>query len=333
MKLLTCASYYCTGSSAVTDLINECDNVHFMGDYEFRFIQDPHGICDLEYNLVLNNHRHNSGYAIKQYEKMVNFLNGNRIIKKYNQFFGEKWIEYSNEYVKNLIAVEYKGYWHQDLYDKGMIAYILERVLNKLMHSVFHIDSDRNYTLFMNKTTNYATFPLEDFYFYTREYIDKLFEYANDDKKEYIMIDQAVPASNTMHYLRFFNDLKVICVDRDPRDIYILEKEVYHGAIVPRDVKSFCIWYKATRSHRKYEKDDPTKIMRINFEDLIYDYEKTSGNILSFCGIGPEHHTMKMTRLIPEKSKRNTMVYRRFLNYKEDVRIIEHELKEYLYEA
>ena len=68
MKFITCASYYGTGSSAITDLVNECDNVHDMGDYEFRFIQDPDGIADLEYNLVENNHRHNSGYALKRYE-------------------------------------------------------------------------------------------------------------------------------------------------------------------------------------------------------------------------------------------------------------------------
>ena len=53
MKLLTCASYHGTGSSAVTNLIDECDNVHDMGDYEFRFVHDPDGICDLEYNLVI----------------------------------------------------------------------------------------------------------------------------------------------------------------------------------------------------------------------------------------------------------------------------------------
>ena len=114
MKIITCASYYGTGSSAVTDLINECDNVHFLGDYEFRFVQDPDGIKDLEYNLVINNHRHNSGYAIKRYERNVEFLNGNVFIKKYNRYFGNKWKELSNRYIKDLVDVEYKGYWHQD---------------------------------------------------------------------------------------------------------------------------------------------------------------------------------------------------------------------------
>ena len=78
MKLLTCASYHGTGSSAVTNLIDECDNIHDMGDYEFRFVQDPDGICDLEYNLVINNHRLNSGYAIKRYKKPRNAMCCNR---------------------------------------------------------------------------------------------------------------------------------------------------------------------------------------------------------------------------------------------------------------
>ena len=54
MKIITCAGYYGTGSSAVTDILGEFDNIHFMGDYEFRFIQDPGGIADLEYNIVVS---------------------------------------------------------------------------------------------------------------------------------------------------------------------------------------------------------------------------------------------------------------------------------------
>lgn len=330
MKLLTCASYYGTGSSAVTNLIDECDNVHDMGDYEFRFVQDPDGICDLEYNLVLNNHRHNSCFALKRFEKKVDFLAGNKFIKKYNRFFGDNWKILSKEYINNLIDAEYKGYWHEDLIAKGKFAYFIERTVNKIYH-MFARKSERNLDIVMRNYTNYVTNPGDKFYSATKEYIDKLFMSANKSNKEFVMADQLVPPTNTMRYLQYFNDLKVVCVERDPRDLYLLEKRIWKGSIVPKDVQDFCIWYKATRAHRENEKDDPTKILRVQFEDMIYDYENTKNKILDFCGIDAEHHTKKKTIFNPEISIKNTKVFERFDDEKENIKYIEQELAKYLY--
>ena len=86
-KVITCAGYYGTGSSAITDLLGEFSNVYFVGDYEFRFVQDPGGIADLEYNIVDNYHRHNSGYALKRYKKNIEFLCKNKFNKTYEKTF------------------------------------------------------------------------------------------------------------------------------------------------------------------------------------------------------------------------------------------------------
>lgn len=331
MKLITCASYYGTGSSAITNLIDECDNVHDMGDYEFRFVQDPDGICDLEYNLVLNNHRHNSGYAIKRYEKNVKYLSGGRFIKKYNRFFGATWKRLSNEYIKKLIAVEYKGTWHQELRDRGKLKYFIERFVNKIAHILFRVNNERAITLFNKSNTNYATYPRDMFYTATREYIDALFSIANTDNKEFVMADQLVPPTNTKHYLKFFNDLKVVCVDRDPRDLFLLEKEVWHGTVVPQNVDEFCIWYSTTRAHRQYEQDDESRIMRIRFEDMIFNYEDMVANILNFVGIDEQHHIKAKTYFNPEVSIKNTQLYKRMDKHAKDISIIEDRLHDYLY--
>lgn len=331
MKLITCASYYGTGSSAVTDLINECDNVHFLGDYEFRFVQDPDGICDLEYNLVLNNHRHNSGYALKRYEKNVKFLNGNRLIKKYNRYFGDQWIKLSKKYIRDLVDLEYKGYWHQDVRDKGRLVYYSERVINRIMHALPFGDKERNYSIFMNRYTNYASYPGDRFYQITQQYIDALFEVTNTDHKEIVMVDQLVPPSNTFHYLHFFSDIKVICVERDPRDLYILEQKYWNGTIIPHDVYDYCKWYRATRKHKEFENDDPGRILRIQFEDLIYHYDKIVPKILMFCDIDISHHILPKSRLIPERSINNTKLFNKHQEYGKEVKVIESELTEYLY--
>lgn len=328
MRFITCASYYGTGSSAITDLIGECDNVLNMTDYEFRFIQDPDGIRDLEYNLVENNNRHNSGYAIKRYERNVKFLAGNKLIKKYNLYFGDNWVKLSREYVKALIDVEYKGSWVQDLRDKGKIAYFLNRCVNKV---VSKFNKEKSVALFLKNNTNYASYPGEKFYELTKKYIYDLFNSVNKDNKEIIMADQLVPPTNVDSYLRYFDDIKVVCVDRDPRDVFVLEK-IWNGAIVPRKVDEFCKWYKATRAHRKTEKNDETKVLRIRFEDLIYHYDEWSSKILDFCEISKDHHTAPKTLLDPAKSIKNTRVWKRFPEYENDIKIIEQELSEYLYD-
>lgn len=39
VKIISCASYYGTGSSAITDFFSEFDNVFSLTNYEFRFLQ------------------------------------------------------------------------------------------------------------------------------------------------------------------------------------------------------------------------------------------------------------------------------------------------------
>ena len=96
MRFITCASYYGSGSSAITDFVSEFDSVYSFTDEEFRFVQDPDGVSDLEYNLVENFNRHNSGHAIKRYKKLVNFYCGNMFGKKYEKFFHGNWKKYSD---------------------------------------------------------------------------------------------------------------------------------------------------------------------------------------------------------------------------------------------
>ena len=104
---------------------------------------------------------------------------------------------------------------------------------------------------------------------FPREYTDKLFEAANREQMDNLMIDQVVPPSKLKRYLRYFSNINVFVVDRDPRDVYLAEKYIYKGRIAPTEsVELFCKWYEYTRRHRKTEKYDETKVMFVQFEDL-----------------------------------------------------------------
>ena len=86
MKLITCTGYGSTGSSVVTDLLAEFKDINSYGDFEFRFLQDPHGLRDLEYGLFENNNRLNTDYHIKQFIKYSKFLSKSRV-NNYEKYF------------------------------------------------------------------------------------------------------------------------------------------------------------------------------------------------------------------------------------------------------
>ena len=52
-KNISCVSYHATGSGAVDDFLREFDNINSAkSEVECRFLQDPDGVSDLEYNLI-----------------------------------------------------------------------------------------------------------------------------------------------------------------------------------------------------------------------------------------------------------------------------------------
>lgn len=333
MRIISCASYYGTGSSAITDLLSEYNIGKSLSNYEFRFVQDPEGISDLEYNLVENHHRHNSGHALKRYKKKVDFLAGNKFIKKYEHFFNGNWTDISYEYIRQLTAFTYQGYWHQDVIDRGNGFYIRKRLINKvLQHSIWRREIERSLNE-LPKEITYCSMPTEELFLnLTKKYIDTLFLAANLENKQDVIVDQIVPPSNLKRYLRYFNDIRVFVVDRDPRDIYLLEKYIWKGNVIPtKDVKIFCEWYQYTRNHRKYEQYPTDKVMFIQFEDLIYRYEDSVAKIEKWLGYTKEEHIEAKKYFDPSKSICNTRIWDKIEGIDEEIDFIKKELQEYLY--
>lgn len=97
------------------------------------------------------------------------------------------------------------------------------------------------------------------------------------------MMDQLTPSSNIKRCLRYFDDnFRTIIVDRDPRDIFVINKTVWKTDIVPTDVEKFCKWFEFTHSCGKGQEEDRRKVLKIQFEDLIYNYDDSVKVIESF---------------------------------------------------
>lgn len=331
MKIITCSSYYGTGSSAVTDYLSEFDSVHSLGDYEFRFMHDPDGIADLEYHLVWNHNRHNSGHALKRFKKLVDFHSGNCFAKRYEPYFQNQWKILAYQYIDSLVDFSYRGWWQYDLLDRGIGYYYRKLLVNKLYALTFGRGKERILNVLPNEMTYCSRPTEEDFTEKTKKFLNDLMRVANPDDKPFLMVDQLLPSSNLYRFWKYFDDIKTVVVERDPRDLYILEKFVWKGSIIPTDtVDNFCAWYKYTRSSRKTELFDPEKAILIYFEDLIYHYDEITTRLRDWIGLDEKDHISPKTKLIPEKSIKNTRLWEKY-DIGSDLNKIKDDLKDYLY--
>ena len=148
-----------------------------------------------------------------------------------------------------------------------------------------------------------------------------------------VMVDQIVPPSNLNRYLRYFNDIQVVVVERDPRDIYLLAKYKWKDRVIPVDSPEvFCKWYEYTRSHRKTEHYNPEKVILVQFEDLIYHYDDTTKRIIDWLGLDESQHTRKFAGLNPANSIKNTQLWKQHPEYVKEADYIKEHLSEYIYD-
>ena len=326
-RLITCASYYGSGSSALTDLVSEYEGVKSMTDYEFRFVHDIDGVADLEYHLVDCHNRHNSGHALKRYKKLCEFNHGIWFIERYEPFFQGKFLDISLDYIQELTDFEFKGKWFMDMYDRGHFYYYLKSLQNKIYRRL-HIKMNS-----MSHEVTLCSHPSREFFLdCTKRYISRLLDAANYEQMPILMMDQLLPSSNINKCLRYFpDDTRLVIVTRDPRDVFFAEKFVWHEGVVPHEPELFCKWFDYTHSSGNGETPDPEKVLFINFEDLIYDYANTKYQIERFLDLQPDMHLKPFGKFNPKRSYVNTQLWRIF-DDPESLSLIEHRLCKYLYD-
>ncbi|SHJ80626.1 hypothetical protein SAMN05444401_3924 [Clostridium amylolyticum] len=332
-KIITCAGYGATGSSVVTDLLKEFDNCYSTGDYEFRFIQDYEGISYLESALLENRHRLNSDIAIRRFKKIIDYHSGNFIFPRYERFFNGKFKEISYRYIDKLVDVSWKGYWEHHAIDKNAIVRFFCYKIYPRIKKIIINPSERRAVIQPPKSRIYFSYPEDRFYNATKEYMQELFHVIDlNFKYEYLVFDQLVPPANINRYLNYFYDLKVVVIDRDPRDIFAINEMYEKESWIPsHDLDVYIKWFRKLRQQAEGEIEDPKNIMRVKFEDTVIKYDDFLKEIYDFIGITDKNHIHKRQYFNPDISIKNIGVYKIYPD-QEKVRIIEQELKEYCYD-
>lgn len=325
MKKIACVGYHATGAGVIDDLFREFDNVA-QGQYEVecRVLQDPDGIADLEYNLVENPHRLNSGFAVKRFQNYVKRTN-----RTYKKIFGKRWKELSEAYAHEIVKINYRGYWHGDIWLLNPVLryyHLFRRALSKIAPPKLKKPAHYNYFPWLH--TYHACMEEKEFLECTRNYMDSLCEAMNPHKKEFVLLDQLYAPGNPARYARYIRDTKAIIVDRDPRDVYINQRLAKEHTL-PSNPHEFCVVYRDTRV-RTSEAPQGT-CLYVAFEDMIYHYDEYVKKVMDFVGISEKHHVYKRTRFDPSVSIKNIRQWEKHPEYAEAVKIIEEELPEYLY--
>lgn len=326
MKKVTCISYHNSGSGAVDDYLREYSGIEFApSDVECRFLQDPDGISDLEYNLVDNWHRLNSGFALKRYERFA------RLKKRtYSLIFGDSWEVETEKYIKSLVSFEFPGYWHADIDEQPFYSWFIfkcRRALTKVMPANFRKSQDYNY--FPKLHSYHTRVSREEFYKVTQNYCEALCNSISHVETEYVVLDQCVSTTNIQRYLNYINDLKIIIVDRDPRDLYIdCIRSGDH--VLPHNPHFFAIQYRDMRRNEELELQN-SNVLKIQFEDLIYHYDTTTSRIIDFLGLHKETHLHPKKYFDPNISIKNTQIWKSDSRFAEQLKVIEEELFDYFY--
>ena len=331
-QLVVPIGYMGSGSSVITDLVSEFRGYEARNDtFEYVFLHCPNGVFDLEDKLLIGNN------ALRSDEALHSFLNTMRQLydKKwwwvgdYQQRVGVEFWDCTKTYINKLVQYTPTYYWY--IQEKTNIQMFFKLAWKRIVSLLtFHKVNLKKPLLYSPMWISFIQ--PDEFYEISRVYIQQILKLMGIMEQS-IILDQLLLPHNLYRVDHYFGDeLRAIVVSRDPRDVFIINKYIWSKQNMPvpypTDVKEFCGFYKGLRESEKYTQSN--KVLRIHFEDLVYDYENSVNQILEFLNLDSSFHTLKKTYFLPERSINNTQLFQNE-RYKEETKIITDNLSDYLY--
>lgn len=324
------SGYGYSGSGAIIDYLREFSDCDTSISCEFSLAHIPHGLQDLEYRLSSGTSRgFSSDVGIKEFLLLIKALNSPR--NAYRRSFGETFQKSSFAYLSAITQLKWKGFsWDDSVvlrYSRNL--FFREHIQGRVLALKEKINKRK--AALPKRDIMYLSINPENFLFETKKYIRSLLNSATNQTKGKIVLDQPFNVNTPRKSMKYFDDPRAIIVDRDPRDLYILAKcYLMSGAsFIPSDnVDDYILYHRLIRT--RCEKEDGSDILRISFEDMVYDYDETALKIRSFLGLSDSQQEKKKY-FDPAVSIENTQLFLKHPELAEDIRKIEKALPEYIY--
>jgi hypothetical protein len=314
MQNVLVLGYGWSGSSAIVDLLREYLGV-VVPNTEFRLIKDPYGLMDLRYNLVDRWDPLNVDIAIKNFSWFANCLNRkNKIIPTqtgfdYESEFGGNFQKATNQFLNSIVSTKYEGNWHFFYFQEKSFKLFLEKTAHKL-----HIIPDNC----LNKNMFYSNLSSSKFDLLAKKYLKSIFS-DYESNNDFLVLDQGVPTQDPLVATNYFDNFKIIIVDRDPRDNYcdlINQKgEIGQELLKHNDVSFYKDWFLQYRS-KKEEIRQNKNVLLLSFEDLVFDYDAEVKTVEKFLGLSSKNHIRKFAFFNPKVSRNNIGIWKEYPNQK-----------------
>ena len=350
MKLIDVSGFGHSGKTAVSDLLREFENVKVHDhSFEFGLLRLPDGILDLEHHLCGNWSPLRSDRAVKRFRKLCQILSSG-YHKNLNDMFLEKSVNYLESLIDGKLFV---GGWFDPIYEplpsnptrdilKQMGLWGIARTLYRLFPSKTKQVSQ--------KSEVFLSSPV-DFIEKTRNFLEEILSRGPLEDGEVVVTNNMMEPFSPERSIKFFDNAYCVVVERDPRDVYASVVE-YENSFVPAfeannkkfsrqflknlkedmlgtdNLDSFIIRQKLYHRNKKTEQSG--RIIRLNYEDLVLNYQGTVNKLLNQLGLSPTDHLYKKKFFDPEISKQNVRIWEKF-NVSHEIKKIESELPELLH--
>lgn len=326
--IIGATGYGATGSSVITDLLREFDDVQVYDDFEFSFAYRVDGLQDLEYHVMKQYSKGLSGdTAVKRFIEASKYIYTPLIHKPCSP---KQYTNIVNNFINEIVQVKFKGMESVDINSGNVLKNIVNLGMKKKILPLFIERFTKKASYIWPNREMYVCIHPENFYTAAKKYIYDIIESMGADMTKPIVLDQPFEGNAPEQSMKFFDSPKAIVIDRDPRDLYleVKKKGFREGRFFPHEnVEDFVEYYK--RLHTQTAKENSNSILIVRFEDMMYNYEESLARIVKFCSLG--NHTNKRKYFNPARSINNTQLIRRFPEEKENVQYIEKHLTEFLY--
>lgn len=337
-------SGYANSGGTVLGLIFEEIEHAVVLPMEFRLLKERFGLCELEDALFKSMDPEIIDLALKDFQWLckqyaISIGRFNRAGYSYEQRSGHTFNKATDQYINSLIDYKYPKSWHYYDFKLSYHKLLFQRVIKKFSKNdtygqlpAFLAYPGRN--LFLEKTRNYLQEILNGFLH--QQGHDQNLKKRDDS---FIVLPKSIPLysdSAVKQIVRYFDDCRIILIDRDPRDIFF---EVLNGKqrylpvtnSLNEKVKGFIKHYLALRAEKDKVEEHP-KVLMLQFEDVVLESEKSLLKIYKFLNIAPNDHSQKGSIFKPKESEKNIGLWKKFQGKEAGaIRLIESELETYLY--
>lgn len=333
-NIIVPVGYMGSGSSAITHLVSEFKGYEAKaGIFEYVFLHCPNGLFDLEDKLLVGNNSLRSDEALHSFYNTMKQLYDKKYwwVGHYKDIVGEDFLKVTEEFVDSLIQCKPDYFWYQQ--ENVNTKMFFQLIINKIVSTVTLKKVQLKKPLLYPEVWLSYVKP-EEFYTEARKYLMKVLEMLGVNENN-IILDQLLLPHNLHRVDNYFDSsLKAFVVERDPRDVFIINKYIWpsQNEVVPfsTNVEEFCKQYRLLREMERKSQSD--KIIHLKFEDLIYKYDETIDRILEFLGLTKEDHVRQKEKFNPAISINNTQLFRANEKYRSEGKIIEELLSEYIYD-